>query len=585
MEYIKRLFEYLKPYKKKFVYAIICMVFVAAFQAALMYLIKPTIDKIFVNKQKELIKLIVIGILISGLLKFIFSYLQNYYLSWIGHIVVKDIRNDMYRKLMNLSLDFFYKSSTGNLISRLTFDISLIQRSIVMIPRNTLRDGLSIIFYIGILFYLNWKWTLAIFIAFPIISFVILEIGKKIKRRSKRVQELTGDIYSILQEKISGIKLIKSVVSESNEIKKMEGRNSDYFNIFMRLTKADIIQAPLIEFLGVLGISIVVLWGGLEVINGTVTQGTFIAFIATAITMYKPARSITEVNADMQTAIAASERIFEILDAKPTVIEMSTATKIPNFKDEIFFNSISFFYTSDKPTVLKNINFRVRKGEIVAIVGPSGSGKTTLINLLARFFDPTDGNIKIDGNDIKIFTIKSLRDQMGIVTQETILFNDTIANNISYGMDNKSFDDIENAAKLANAHNFIVKLPNKYDTVIGERGVTLSGGERQRIALARVILRNPQILILDEATSALDSESEMLVQEAISNLMENKTTIVIAHRLATIKAANKIIVIDKGKIVDIGNHAELFEKSKIYKRLYELQYLDNNNGREDKNEI
>src|SRR3989339_653261 len=447
MAKIDRLYVYLKPYKKRFVYAIICMVFVAAFQSALMYLVKPTIDKIFVNKERELIKLIVLAVIAAGFFKFIFSYMQSYFLSWIGQVVVKDLRNDMYKKIMNLSLDYFMKSSTGNLISRLTYDITQVQRAIVMVPRNILRDGLYIIFYIGILFFLNWKWTLAIFIVFLMISLVILKMGKKIKRRSRGVQELTADIYALLQEKITGIKLIKSVVSEPDEINTMEKQNNDYFNIFMRLTRADILQGPLIEFLGVFGISIVILWGGLEVIGGTVTQGTFIAFIATAMSMYRPAKSLTEVNTDIQTAMAATERIFEILDAKPTVVEMEKPTIMPKFKDEIFFNSVSFFYTPDKPNILKNINFRVTKGEIVAIVGPSGSGKTTIINLLARFFDPTDGNIKIDDHDIRIFSIKSLRDQMGIVTQETILFNDTVANNISYGTKNKNITYIENRSK------------------------------------------------------------------------------------------------------------------------------------------
>ncbi|HAX61386.1 MAG TPA: ABC transporter ATP-binding protein [Elusimicrobia bacterium] len=570
MENLKRLFNYLKPYKRKFIYAMFCMVFVAMFQSLIMLLIKPAMDKIFALKQKEFLLPIAAGIIITGFLKFVFSYLQSYLLSWMGQAVVRDLRNEMYEKLMNLSMNYFIKSSTGKLISRLTYDVSLIQRAIVMIPRNTLRDGLYVIFYLGILFYLNWIWTLAIFVAFPIISIVILKIGKKIKRRAKRVQELTADIYSILQEKITGIKLIKSVVTEKEEIEKMQVQNHDYFNLLMRLTKADILQSPLIEFLGVTGVAIIVVWGGMSVMNGSSTLGTFIAFIATSISMYRPVKSLTDVNTDIQTAFAAAERIFEILDEKPTVIEIPQAVEMPEFKNEIIFENVSFEYVSGKP-VLSNINFTVKKGEVVAIVGPSGCGKTTIINLLARFFDPTHGIVSIDGADIKNFTLKSLRCQMGIVTQETILFNDTVSNNISYGMQNTNFTDIETAAKKANAGYFIEKLPKKYDTVIGERGVTLSGGERQRLAIARVILRNPQILILDEATSALDSESEMLVQDALSRIMEGKTTVVIAHRLSTVKSADKIIVIAQGKTVAIGTHSELIEKSSLYKQLYELQ--------------
>lgn len=570
MNKINRLFNYLKPYQKKFIYAVISMIFVAVFDSLLMLLIKPAMDKIFALKQKEYILPIVLGIITAGLFKFIFSYLQNYLLSWIGQSVVTDIRNEMYEKLMNLSLGYFIKSSTGKLISRLTYDVSLIQRAIVTIPRNTLRDGLYVVFYLGLLFYFNWRWALAIFVAFPIISIIILKIGKKIKRRAKRVQELTADIYSILQEKITGIKLIKSAVTEKEEAERMRLQNYNYFELLMRLTKADILQAPLIEFLGVVGVSIVILWGGLEVIGGTATLGTFIAFIATSMSMYRPLKSLTDVNTDIQTALSSGERIFEILDEQPTVIELPQSIEMLEFKNEIKFENITFAYEPGKQ-VLTDINFAVKKGETVALVGPSGSGKTTIINLLARFFDPTRGIVFIDGLDIKNFTLKSLRCQMGIVTQETILFNDTVSNNISYGMQNASFTDIEAAAKKANASYFIEKLPQKYNTIIGERGATLSGGERQRIAIARVILRNPQILILDEATSALDSESEMLVQDALSRVMEGKTTVVIAHRLSTVKSADKIIVIAQGKIAAVGTHSELIEKSTLYKQLYELQ--------------
>jgi len=546
------------------------MIVIAASQAAIVYLTKPIFDQLLINKQKELIPLVIKSLLIAAVLKFIFTYWQSYLLSWLGQTIVKDLRNEMYEKLLNLSLGYFIKSSTGHLISRLTYDIAQIQRGIIMIPRNTFRDGLQIIFYVGILFYLNWKWSIAIFISFPIVALLLIDIGKKIKRRAKRVQEQTAGIYSVLQEKISGIKLIKSVTNEKNETQEMKKQNDSYFNTLMRLTRADILQAPLIEFIGLGAVILVIFWGGIEVINGNVTAGTFVAFLATALSMYKPAKAVTEVNTDIQTMRASGERIFELLDEKPTVVELPDAKEMKGMAKEIKFENANFRYNPQKPA-LSDINFTIKKGETVALVGPSGSGKTTIINLLARFFDPTSGIIFIDGSDMKNFTLKSLRCQMGIVTQETILFNDTVSNNISYGMQNTSFTDIETAAKKANAGYFIEKLSEKYDTVIGEKGATLSGGERQRIAIARVILRNPQILILDEATSALDSESEMLVQDALSRVMKEKTTIVIAHRLSTVKSADKIIVIDKGKIVAIGTHSQLLEKSQLYKQLYEQQ--------------
>lgn len=573
METIKRLLKYLKPYKTKFINAVLCMVLIAVFQSALMYLIKPAIDEIFRAKNVKLIFPIVAGIVVASFFKFIFSYLQSYILSWIGQRVIKDIRDEMYRKLINLSMPYFIKSSTGKLISRLTYDVALIQMAIVMIPRNTLRDGLQMFFYLGMLFYLNWKWTLAAIVAFPLISVVIATIGKKIRRRSKRVQALTAEIYSLLQEKITGIKLIKSSTTEQYESEVMEKQSRNYFDILMSLTKADVLQAPLIEFLAVFGIGIVIIWGGSEVINGTATQGTFIAFVAIIMSMYKPAKSLTNVNTDIQTAISAAERIFEIIDAKPTIVESADAKVMPEFSGEIKYENISFEYNAGK-AVLKDISLSIKKGETLALVGPSGSGKTTFVSLLPRFFDTTSGKITIDGEDIKKFTLKSLRRQMGIVTQETILFNDTVANNIAYGMPDAGRDSIEAAAKKANAHDFIMKLPNQYDTVIGEKGVMLSGGERQRLAIARVILRDPQILILDEATSALDSESEILVQGAVAELMKGKTTIAIAHRLSTVKSADKIIVIDRHRIVDSGKHSELLEKSVLYRQLYELQQFE-----------
>jgi ATP-binding cassette, subfamily B, bacterial MsbA len=570
----KRLIKYINPYMRRFVEAMICMVFVAAFTGLSMYILKDVIDKIFIPPYNpKMLTVVVIVVPLIFLFKGIFAYAQAYLMSYIGQRAVMDLRNELYEHLQRLSLDYYSRKSTGKIMSRLTNDIAMIQDGITKVPMYVIRDGFTILALIGLLFYLHPKFAFITVIAFPLASIPIVRFGKKLRKAGREGQEKMSDMYGILQETLSGIKVVKAFNMEKYEINKFEKENRSYFSIVMRSMRVEALSSPVMEFIGAFGVAFVIWYGGKDVINHFWTAGAFFSFLGAAFSTYNPIKNFANMNTNIQRALAASERVFQIIDEKPTVIESPGAYPIGEFKDEIAYNKVSFAYNPSE-MVLKDVDLKVKKGEIIAFVGPSGSGKTSIVNLLPRFYDTSEGAITMDGKDIRSFTIKSLRDQIGIVTQEIILFNDNIRNNISYGKLDAKQEEIEKAARIANAHDFIVRLPQKYDAMIGERGVRLSGGERQRIAIARAVLKNPSILILDEATSSLDTESELLVQKALDYLMQNRTTFVIAHRLSTIRKADKIVVIDRGKIVETGVHSELLAKGGLYKRLHEMQFRD-----------
>lgn len=574
----KRLLSYVKPYKLRFAESMVCMIFVAALTAISMYILKDVVDKILIEKNTKMLLLICVVVPLIYMFKGLFAYGQTYLMGYIGQKVVLNIRNQLYEKLQRLSLDFYNKNSTGEIMSRLTNDIYALREAIVRVPACIIRDGFTIIFLTILLFYLHWKFAFIAVFIFPLTSLPIVKFGRKLRRVGRQGQKKMGDIYSILQETVTGVKIVKAFNMEKHEIEKFAQENRNFFSIIMRSMRVEALTSPVMEFLGALGVAFIIWYGGRDVIRGLWTAGAFFAFVGAAFSAYNPIKSFSKMNNKIQQAIAAAERIFQILDEKITVIEKEKAYPLTSFKKEIIYKDLFFGYNSSTEDVLKNVNFTVKKGEIVAFVGPSGAGKTSIVNLLLRFYDTGRGNILIDGNNIKDFTLSSLRKIVGIVTQETILFNDTLKNNIAYGNMNASEEEIIRAAKTAESHDFITQMPEGYDTVIGERGVVLSGGQKQRIAIARAILRNPSILILDEATSSLDTESELLVQEALEHLMEKRTVLVIAHRLSTIRKADKIIVIDKGKIVQAGKHEELIGQSGIYKKLYELQFMSSGSG-------
>ncbi len=579
MKLLKRLFVYVRPYRVHFLEAMVCMALVAGLTSLLMYMVKPTFDKIFAQKDAKVIPYVMMIIILCALGKGLFEYYESYLMAYIGQRTIMDIRNKLYSHLQSLSLDYFIRHRTGQIISRLTNDVMLLQRAIVSVPANLIRGGLTVIGLTILLFYLHWRWAMVIMAVFPLVILPLRKFGKRLRKISKKSQEKMADIYSLLQEKILGIMMIKSFCMEKAEAQKFESENSNFFKIIMKAMRVVAIQSPVMEFIATLGLVSVLIIAGYEVISGKSSMGTFFAFVAAISSMYKPVKNFASLNEQVQQALAAGERIFYVLDTKSFVVEFPDAKVLPPLREKIAFERVSFFYPQEASSgnnelVLEDINLEVYKGELLALVGPSGGGKTTIANLIPRFYDPTKGRITIDSQDIREVTLKSLREQMGIVTQETILFNDTVRNNIAYGDPEASFERIETSARIANAHEFIMKLPEGYESVIGERGVKLSGGQKQRIAIARAILKDPEILIFDEATSSLDSESELLVQEALDRLMKDHTTFVIAHRLSTIRKADRIIVIDQGRIVEVGKHEELMERSGLYRRLYNLQFRE-----------
>ena len=481
-----------------------------------------------------------------------------------------DIRNTVYDHVQNLSLGYFSKNKTGQILSRMTNDVVNMQNAVMSLT-GIVGESMNFLGLLIVVFLMNWKLAFLALIGILLVVYPIYSFGRRLRYISVDTQNKLGEITSIAHEGISNIRIVKAFAMEEYEHKKLAQANRSFFDTFMKAVRITAMSQPINEFIGIFAIAILLLVGGFQISNGTLSVGEFIAFVGALMMLFNPVRNLNGVNIQIQQALSSAERVFQLLDTPQEVKDEATAAVMPSFEKAIAYQNVNFEYIKDRP-VLKNINLEIKKGEIVAIVGSSGSGKSTLADLLPRFYDINSGSINIDGVDIKKFKMGSIRTQIGIVTQETILFNDTIKGNIAYGRMDIPQSQIEGAAKAANAHDFIIKTQFGYETLIGERGVKLSGGERQRLSIARAILKNPPILILDEATSALDTESEKLVQDALEKLMKARTTIVIAHRLSTIIRADKIVVLDKGEIKAIGRHEVLLETSPIYKKLYELQF-------------
>ncbi len=596
--YIK-LLCFLKGHRRLFSVAVLTMFIASFFEVFQLSLLVPMTDRIFNDKKimvtNDLPDFIQVWIdklnaiepttmfwifpilVISGLLlKHIFTFGYQYLMSDVSQRIMRDIRYRLYERIQNLSLDYFSEKRTGELISRITHDVNVVENAISYGLTDLFRQTFMILMFTTIVFAINPKAALIIFFVFPLIGFPMSKIGRRLRKISLGTQEKMADINTLLLETISGIQIVKAVGTEEYETRRFKAKNHDYYKLRMKSIKRIIVISPMTEIFGaVCGVG-VILWMGRSVMSGEMSFGIFILFFGSIMSIISPIKKLGNVNALTQQALSANERIYDILDAQPTVVEKPNAIQLKEMTESIWIKNVDFHYTEESGIVLKDINLEVKKGEIVAIVGPTGTGKTTLVNLIPRFYDPTSGTVKMDGVDLKDVTFRSLRDQVGIVTQESILFNDTVKANISYGHQEATQEEIEAVAKKAFAHRFIVQMPNGYDTMIGDRGFRLSGGEKQRISIARAILRNPSILILDEATSQLDSESEKFVQEALDQLMQGRTVVAIAHRLSTIKKADKIVVLEQGKIVGIGPHEELLKTCPLYKRLYEMQFSTEN---------
>jgi len=560
----------MRPYWKAFIFAFVCMVVVSATTGLTAWIVQPVLDDIFIKKDVFMLKLLPFAVVVLYLGRGIFRYLASYTMNSIGIVVVMKIRNDLYNHLQTLSLNFFHGKRTGELMSRITSDVSLIEGSASNLLSDFVREILSMAGLIFVIFYRDWELAIIALLVFPPSLYFLVKIGEKLKRLSRKSQEKMADMASVLQENFTGIRVIKAFNKEEYESRRFSEENSRFFNLAKKTVKYVEISSPLMEFVGAFGLAMIVWYGGMKVINDQISPGSFFSFMAALFMLYAPVRKLSRSNNKLQQAIAAALRVFYIIDTKPEIVDKDDAVALPSLSKRIEFRDVGFRY--DTEPVLKDINLKINKGEIIAIVGVSGVGKTTLVDLIPRFYDVTGGSIKIDDIDIRNVALKSLRDQIGIVTQEIFLFNHTVRYNIAYGKQDASMEEIIQTAKAAYAHDFIMKMPDQYDTVIGERGVKLSGGQRQRIAIARALTKDPPILILDEATSSLDTESEQIVQKALQNLMKNRTTFVIAHRLSTIVRADRIVVLDEGTIIDIGSHEELLKRGGLYHKLHEMQF-------------
>jgi len=576
MNLYRRLLEFVKPYWKHLAGAMVCMVFVSAATAGSAYLVKPVLDEIFFKKDLSMLKWIPLAIIGIFVMKGIFDYGQAFLMSYVGQKIIADLREKVYSHIQSLSLSFFTKNPTGILMSRIMNDVGMVQGAVTDAVTGLLKDVFTIIGLVAVIFYRDWKLALIAMVVFPVAVYPIVKFGRKLRSYSTRSQTSMAELTTILLETITGTRIVKAFNMEDYERKRFAKENQRLFGIQIKSVRVRAISHPLMEFLGGVGMACIVFYGGYNVIQGGATPGTFFSFLAALLMLYEPVKRLSGVNNTVQQGLAAAARIFEVIDTVPEIQDKPGARALPGVSREVEYQDVSFKYEED--WVLKNINLHIRVGEMVAFVGASGGGKTTLVNLLPRFYDVTAGRILIDGVDIRDYRVESLRALIGIVTQQTILFNETVRDNIAYGKVGQSLEEVVKAAQAAFADGFIGNLPRGYDTVIGEQGVKLSGGERQRISIARALLKNAPILILDEATSSLDSESEIEVQKALEYLMEGRTTLVIAHRLSTIRKANRIVVISNGEIVEVGTHEELMEKDGEYKKLYLLQFKDSNEG-------
>lgn len=567
---IKTLLDHVKEYRREWLLAVVSMIAVAFFTSRLTLLVKQILDDVLIQTKPDALTRVSVLLLIFYLGKGIFSFISSYLMTAIGLKVVRNLRNQLYRHIIFQSLTFFSSQKTGDLTARIVSDTDRIQDAVSKTLTDLIKETFTLVGLIGVIFYLDWKLALISFTLFPLVIYPVTRFTNKLRQASRRAQENISRLSQILFETITSSRIVHAYQMEKREAEKFDQESQKLLQEGLRTSRIVSFSSPFMEWLSGVAAVLVMWYGSHEIRSGLLTPGDFTAFLTALFFMYTPVKKLSKANQSIQQAIASYSRIDEVLKRQEMIVEAPNAQPLPRLHDSIEFRDVGFQY--NEIPVLEDVDFRVSAGEVIALVGPSGAGKSTLINLLPRLYDVTSGSILIDGYDIRSITLNSLRSQIGLVTQEIILFDDTVASNIAYGEESASREKIELAARAAYAHDFIMTLPQGYETNIGERGHRLSGGQRQRIALSRAILRDPAILILDEATSELDAESEIMIQKALTELMKNRTTFIIAHRLSTIRKADKIIVLEQGRIQEIGTHDDLLDSKGLYRKFHELQY-------------
>lgn len=567
----RRLLDKVRPYWTRLFWAMVLMIIVAGASSAMAYMVKPVMDDIFVAKDRAMLFMVPLVVIVLYGVKGACSYGQTYLMQFVGQRIITQFRVDLYAHLQKLSLSYYDRVPTGELMSRITNDVNNIQGAVSSVVTGVLKDLFTIFGLIFVIFFRDWFLGIFAVGVFPLCMIPLVKFGRRLRQISHRSQETMADVTVLLHETIGGARIVKGFCREDHEIARFTNEAERLFRLRMRDVSTRAISSPLMEFLGGLGIAGIIFYGGWQVINGQSTPGTFFSFLTALIMLYEPVKRLSGLNNEIQNGLASASRVYEVLDSPPQITDKPQALELPSLHEAIEFRGVSFAYRPGE-MVLNNINLTVPAGQLLALVGTSGGGKTTLVNLLPRFYEVSEGAILIDGVDIRDCTVLSLRSQIAIVTQQTILFNDTVKNNILYGRPGASEEDVHEAARAAYALDFIERLPQGFDTMIGEAGALLSGGERQRLSIARAILADRPILILDEATSSLDTESELYVQKALENLMRGRTTLVIAHRLSTIQRADRILVMSAGGIVEEGRHEELLALQGLYSRLHRMQF-------------
>ena len=572
-----RLMNYIRPYVKHLAFAIVCIVLAAAANLYVPWIIKDMIDKVLMERDMAMLNLIAGGIIVVFFFRGMFYYGQSYLVSFVGQRVVIDIREALFEKFQRMPLAYFDRHQTGEIMSYVTNDVQALQNALVDKLIELVTESSVLVGSIVLMFYLDWKLTFITLITVPLVGQAMKIFGRKLKKSGTVIQERLADINSLLQESIAAVRVVKSFVRERYEIERFRRQNELNFQAEMKNVQLSSLLTPTVEFLAAITVTIILWIGGYEVVQGEITAGSLVAFLTYAVNLANPVKRIGRIYGAVQRAMAAADRVFDVIDMEETIHDREGAVPLPEIEGRVAVKDVSFSYKEGAPA-LSHVSLEASPGQLVAFVGPSGAGKSTIANLIPRFYEVNEGVIEIDGHDVRDVTLDSLREQIGIVPQETMLFSSSVRENIRYGRLDATDEEIEEAARAANAEEFILQLPEGYETKIGERGLNLSGGQRQRIAIARAILKNPRILILDEATSALDTESEKIVQAALDKLMVGRTSFAIAHRLSTIFNADCIYVIDGGCIVEQGTHAELLAAGGLYSTLYNIQFRGEGEG-------